>query len=118
MATNETRLEKIKAAWPKLPTHIKTAIRDILQANTVYQNSFMLWPGRASRLQGEDRDRGQSQTTRGYVKLKCCTQCNQWKHKSEFYKNRRSRDGLKNQCKDCSREAAKKYRKKKKKTES
>jgi hypothetical protein len=116
MATNETRLEKIIAAWPTLPAHIKMAIQDIIRANTVYQNSWTLWPGRVSRLQGDDQDRGRSQPVVNREELKCCTQCNQWKEKNQFYKNSRSKDGLKSRCKECSREAAKKYRRKKQTT--
>jgi hypothetical protein len=116
MATNETRLEKVIAAWPTLPAHIKTAIQDIIRANTIYQDSWTLWPGRVSRLQGEVPNRGRSQPAVNDVRQKYCTQCKQWKNKNQFYKNRRSKDGLRNQCKQCSREAAKKYRQKKQTT--
>lgn len=113
MATKQTRLEKVIEAWPTLPAHIKAAIQDIIQANIVYQNSWVLWPGRVSRLHGGDREHGQSQSAVDEVKLKRCTKCNQWKNESQFYKNRRSKNGLKSRCKTCSRKAAKRYRRKK-----
>ncbi|MBN2315953.1 MAG: hypothetical protein JXM79_18650 [Sedimentisphaerales bacterium] len=117
MATNETRLEKVIAAWPTLPAHIKAAIQDIIRANAIYQNSWTLWPGRVSRLHGGDRDHGQSQPTESDVRLKRCTKCNRWKNEGEFYKDRRSKDGLKSQCKQCLRKAAQKHRRKKQTTE-
>jgi hypothetical protein len=113
MATKQTRLEKVIAAWPTLPAHIKAAIQDIIRANTIYQNSWVLWPGRVSRLHGDDRDHEQSQPAVDDVTLKRCTKCKQWKNESQFYKNRRSKDGLRSRCKKCSSKAAKKYRRKK-----
>ncbi len=35
--------------------------------------------------------------------MKQCTKCRKLKSKSEFYKNRRSKDGLNHWCKDCAR---------------
>ncbi len=113
MATNETRLEKVIAAWPTLPAHIKAAIQDIIRVNAIYRNSRMLWPGRGSRLPDDDGDREQGPPPVADVKRKRCSRCHRWKHESQFYKNRRSKDGLKSRCKRCSREAAKKYRQKK-----
>ena len=42
------------------------------------------------------------------VELKQYTKCKQWKDKNEFYRNRRSKNGLKSQCKTCSSKYAKK----------
>ncbi len=35
------------------------------------------------------------------IKEKLCSRCKQWKYESEFYKGRRSRDGLSLWCKEC-----------------
>ena len=35
------------------------------------------------------------------IKEKLCSRCKQWKYESEFYKNRRSKDGLSLCCKEC-----------------
>ena len=113
MDTQQTRLDELIAAWPTLPAHIKAAIHDIIQANIIYQNSWVLWPGRASRLRADDRDHEQGHRAGHDVKLKCCTKCNQWKDESQFYRNRKSKDGLKSRCKKCSSKAAKVYRRKK-----
>ncbi|HCO95942.1 MAG TPA: hypothetical protein DIU00_18725 [Phycisphaerales bacterium] len=44
----------------------------------------------------EDRHR----VIRG-VKEKLCSSCKQWKYESQFYRNRRLKDGLELQCKEC-----------------
>ena len=49
-------------------------------------------------LRYEDRHR----VVRG-VKEKLCSRCKQWKYKSQFNRNRRSKDGLGLQCKECGR---------------
>ena len=35
------------------------------------------------------------------VKQKLCYGCKQWKYESQFFKNRRSNDGLGSQCREC-----------------
>lgn len=108
MASKRTRLEKVIAAWPKLPGHIKVAIRDIVQANIIYANSWVLWPGRVCRLRGDDRDHEEGHCTVHDVKQKRCIKCKQWKDETQFYRSRRSKDGLKGRCKKCSSKAAQK----------
>lgn len=44
-----------------------------------------------------------------YVPLKVCTICKEVKLQSEFNKKKRSKDGLQNTCKLCSRESFKRY---------
>ena len=41
--------------------------------------------------------------------LKECSKCGETKPVSEYYKNKRLRDGLHNQCKSCSRAACQRY---------
>ena len=108
MTSEQMQLEELIAAWPKIPEHIKAAIRDIVRANTIYMNSWVLWPERVSRLRGDNRDYEKDHRTVDNVKLKQCTKCKRWKDKNEFYRNRRSKDGLKSQCKTCSSRYAKK----------
>jgi len=43
----------------------------------------------------------ESHRTVGGVKQKLCCCCKQWKKGSLFYRNRRSKDGLQWQCKEC-----------------
>lgn len=105
MASKQTRLEKVIAAWPNLPRHIKAVIYDIVVANIIYQNSWVLWPGRVYRLRGDDRDHEEGHRTVHDVKQKRCTRCKQWKDETQFYRSRRSKDGLKSQCKKCSSKA-------------
>lgn len=44
------------------------------------------------------------------VKVKICTKCNEPKDKTEFYKHRSSKDGLRYYCKSCTREDNKRFR--------
>jgi hypothetical protein len=37
------------------------------------------------------------------LSLKRCSACGKWKSRSEFYKNKGTKDGLANQCKECRR---------------
>ena len=46
------------------------------------------------------------------VKQKRCNKCRQWKPEGEFHKRRKSKDGLRWQCKKCLNEATRKYYKK------
>ena len=46
------------------------------------------------------------------VKEKFCRKCKSWKNESEFYKNRRAKDGLDGRCKKCSYKPTGKSRKK------
>lgn len=108
MARKQTRLEELIAAWPRLPKHIKATISDIAQANIIYANSLVLWPGRASRLRNNDRGREKDPRTVQDVKQKRCSACKKWKDETQFYRNRRSKDGLKSRCKKCSSKAVKK----------
>jgi len=41
------------------------------------------------------------------VKEKRCRRCKKWKDESQFYKNRRSKDGLGGWCKECARKSYK-----------
>ena len=50
-------------------------------------------------------------TNRDIVVMKRCTKCGEEKPASEFYKNRRSKDGLCSRCKACRRELSRKWRK-------
>jgi len=45
------------------------------------------------------------------VKQKLCRTCKRWKDESAFYKNRSGKDGLDDQCRNCSYTPAKKSRK-------
>ena len=112
MASQRTRLEKVIAAWPNLPGHIKAAIHDIVQANIMYANSWVLWPGRVSRLRGDDRDHQKGHRTVYEAKQKRCIKCKQWKDETQFYTSRRSKDGLTGRCKECSSKVVKKDSKK------
>jgi len=47
------------------------------------------------------------------ISKRCCT-CKRSKHISEFYKNRREKDGFQSQCKTCIKQSHQKYRKSKK----
>jgi hypothetical protein len=108
MASERTQLEELIVAWPKVPPHIRAAIHDIVLANTIRMNASALWPSRACRLHSYDRDYEEVHRTGDDMKLKQCTKCKQWKDKNAFYRNRRSNDGLKSQCKTCSSRYAKK----------
>ncbi len=106
MARKQTRLDKLIAAWPKLPAHMKAAIYDIVQANIIYANSWVLWPGRVSRLRGDDRghETGHHDVQDDDVKQKRCIQCKQWKDETQFKTSNRSKDGLTSRCIRCSSE--------------
>ena len=108
MASKQTRLEELIAAWPRLPGHIRAAIYDIVQANMIYANSWVLWPGRVSRLRGDDRDHQNGHRAVQDVRQKRCTKCRKWKDETQFYRDRRSKDGLKARCKRCASKTAKK----------
>jgi len=44
---------------------------------------------------------------------KCCARCKQTKQLSEFYTNKRHRDGLQSSCKNCQNAAARRHYKRK-----
>jgi hypothetical protein len=74
-----------------------------VQANIIYANSWVLWPGRVSRLRGDDRDHEDGyRTAHDEVKQKRCIACKKWKDGTQFYKSNRSKDGLRSRCKKCS----------------
>jgi len=110
MARKQTRLDKLIAAWPTLPPHMKAAIYDIVQANVIYANSWVLWPGRVSRLRGDDRDHevARHDVQDDDVKQKRCIKCKQWKDETQFNKSNRSKDGLTSRCRRCSSKINKK----------
>jgi hypothetical protein len=104
MARKQTRLDKLIAAWPTLPPHMKAAIYDIVQANMIYANSWVLWPGRVSRLRGDDRDHevARHDVQDDDVKQKRCIKCKKWKDETQFKPSNRSKDGLTSRCRRCS----------------
>ena len=44
--------------------------------------------------------------------MKKCTKCGTPKNKNQFYKTKYTKDGLRSECKECSKAATKKYRSK------
>ena len=52
------------------------------------------------------------------VKQKLCCRCNKWKDESQYYRNRRLKDGLQWQCKECESKYAREYYKRKTKNKA